>query len=65
VIDRGGSGGVGANRAVGDQVDEGVADQDVVDELAAAAVDPAEPLRLGDRNARFHSRAASPWSGWS
>jgi hypothetical protein len=43
-------------------VDERVADQEVVDQLAASAKAAAEAALLGISGARFPSRQASPWS---
>jgi hypothetical protein len=46
----------GADR--GDGVAEGVADQDVVDQLAACAVDPGVPLQFGDEGGEMSSGPA-------
>src|SRR5688500_6822611 len=49
VVDRGsGAGSVGSHLAVDHVLHQGVADQDVIDQLAAAAVAAAEPLLCGD-----------------
>jgi hypothetical protein len=49
----------------GDGVAQGVADQEVVDQLAASAVDPGVPLGFGDECREVPQSGPSPASGWS
>ena len=59
------SGGVGGDVVLGNLPDQGVADEDVVDQFIASPIFAAETLGFGDaQGARFHSRCRSPWSGW-
>ena len=58
------SGGVGGDVVLSDLSDQGVADEEVVDQFLASPIFAAEALGFGDAWARFHSRCRSPWSGW-